>query len=176
MLEWILIPVLIVIYTVIRIVHIRDNSGKSGAPFVPLPPDVAERVVNLAEVKKGDVFYDLGSGDGRLVIAAAMKGAQAFGFEINPWRVWYSKLWIKILRLPNVEIINKNIFDVDFSKANVITAYLLQETNDKLLVKMEKEIKKGTRIVGIAFNLKGWKPKKIDTRGPIYGPLYFYTR
>jgi cyclopropane fatty-acyl-phospholipid synthase-like methyltransferase len=68
-------------------------KGKD-APFVPMDKEVVERVMNLAEVGPKDVFYDLGSGDGRLVIAAALRGAKAVGIEISHWQVWYSQLWV----------------------------------------------------------------------------------
>lgn len=155
----------------------KRYTGKFGAPFVPLEPDVAMRVINLADVKKDEVFYDLGSGDGRLVIAAALKGAKAYGVEIDPFKVWYSRIWISLLRLnENAKIIQKNLFDIDLSSADVISLFLLQETNNKLQDKLEKELKEGTRIVSVAFDFPKWKPVEIDPRGPVYGPIYLYKR
>ena len=137
--------------------------------------DVCERITKMADVGEGDVFYDLGSGDGRVVIAAAMKGAKAYGVEMDKLRVWYSRAWIKLLRLDKqAEIIHGDIFETDLSKATVVCTYLLQETNDKLQGKLERELKPGTRVISVAFEYKGWKPTKTDLRGTIYGPIMLY--
>jgi predicted RNA methylase len=166
---------LVSLYTIIKMASRRNQTTKDGAPFVPIEPHVANNMIELAKVKKGDIFYDLGSGDGRLVIAAATKGAKAYGIEIDPSRVWYSRLCIFLFGLSNrAKIINKNIFDVDLSSADVVTTYLLQETNNKLFAKLDKELKPGTRIVSAAFNFPKLKPITIDPDGPIYGPLYLY--
>jgi predicted RNA methylase len=151
------------------------KTTKNGAPFVPLEPEVVEEVMKLAEIKQGDVFFDLGSGDGRLVIAAALRGVkEAYGVEIDRFRVFYSQLWLKFLHLKNTKILKKDIFETDLSTASVITMYLLPETNNKLVEKLTKELKKGTRIVSVAFSLPGVKPQKISPKGPIYGPVYLY--
>lgn len=150
------------------------QTTKTGAPFVPMEPDVVERVVNLAQIKQGEIFYDLGSGDGRLVIAAAMRGARAYGVEIDFLRVWYSRAWLKLLRLKKAQIIRKNIFKVDLSGADVVCLYLLQETNEKIQAKLEKELRPGTRVVSLAFEFPNWKPVFIEPRGNIYGPIYLY--
>jgi predicted RNA methylase len=177
MINYILLPILLVVGLIISLVYRRNHTTRYGAPFVPLEPDVVANIIKLARIKKGDIFFDLGSGDGRLVIAAAMSGANAYGVEIDPLRVWYSRLWIRVWGLKSkATIIHKNVFDVDLSNANIITAYLLQETNNNLMAKLKREVKKGTRVVGIAFNFPEWKPTIIDKRGPIYGPLYLYER
>jgi len=151
------------------------RTTRQGAPFVPLEPEVVEEVMKLAKVDKDDIFYDLGSGDGRLVIAAALHGAkEVYGIEIDPLRVFYSRFWLKLLRLENAKIIKGNFFEIDLSKATVVSLYLLQETNDKLKSKFEKELKKGTRVVSVAFFIPGWKPAKISPVGPPSGPTYLY--
>lgn len=148
-----------------------------GAPYVPLEPDVVERILNLAAIKKGDCFYDLGSGDGRVVIAAAMKGAKAIGVETDFLRVWYSRLWIRMLGLQReAKVIQGDIFNQDLSDADIVHAYLLQETNDKLEKKLEMELKKGTLVISSAFIFKGLKLLKTDPRGTPYGPLYLYMK
>lgn len=145
-----------------------------GAPFVPMDRDVVARVLDLGEVGPGKIFYDLGSGDGRLVIAAAMRGAKATGVEIDTIRVLYSRLWIKLLRLENATIIKGNLFDQDLKDADVVSLYLLQETNEKLIPKLGKELRKGALVVATSFEIPGWKPIKVDPRGPIYGPIRLY--
>ncbi len=150
-------------------------TSLNGVPYVPLAPDVVNRIITMSEVEKEDVFYDLGSGDGRVVIAAAMKGAKAIGVESDWLRVWYSRLWIKIMRLDKrAKIIHGDIFKQDLSDATVVCTYLLQETNDRLQEKLERELKKRTRVVSAAFIYKGWKLVKTDLRGTPYGPLYLY--
>lgn len=154
--------------------YIRRTT-KKGAPFVPLEAEVVEEVMRLAEIKNDDICYDLGSGDGRLVIASALNGAKkAVGVEIDPLRVFYSRLWLFFLRLKNAQIIKEDIFKVDLSEATVVTLYLLQETNELLKEKFEREFKKGTRIVTIAFTLPWMEPVKVSPIGPIYGPTYLY--
>lgn len=148
-----------------------------GAPFVPMEAEVVEGVMRIAEVKPGEIFYDLGSGDGRLVIAAALRGARACGVEIDPLRALYSRFWIWLLRLgKNARIIRSNFFDVDLSGADIVCLYLLQETNEKIQSKLEKELRPGARIVSVAFTFPGWMPEKIDPNGTVYGPIYLYRR
>jgi hypothetical protein len=177
MLEFIFGIILISVFILFQLIYRRNQTSSYGAPFVPLTPDVVNTVMEIADIKNNDVFYDLGSGDGRLVIAAALRGARAYGVEIDKYRVWYSRVWITLLGLSkNATIIQTNIFDVDLSGADIVTAYLLQETNDKLEPKLDRELKKGTRVIGIAFNFPSWKPKKVDPRGPVYGPVYLYEK
>lgn len=165
----------IAVFILMKLASIRNNTTETGAPYVPLEPEVVERIMKMIKIKEGDVFYDLGSGDGRLVIAAAQRGAMAYGVEFDFFRVWYSRWCIFLLGLSSrAKIIKSNFFEIDLSQADVVTAYLLQETNDKLLPKLERELKVGTRVVGVAFNFLKWKPKMIDPNGPVYGPIYLY--
>jgi len=172
-----IIGVLILLLLALLWIPYIQRTTKAGAPFVAMEPEVVERVMKLAEVKKGDVFYDLGSGDGRLVIAAALHGAQAYGVEIDWTKVIYSRIWIYILRLrKQAKILHKNFHNINLKNADVVSLYLLQETNQKLKEKLKKELKPGTRIISTAFTFEGWKPEKIDSRGTIYGPIYFYKK
>ncbi|QQS39066.1 SAM-dependent methyltransferase [Candidatus Woesebacteria bacterium] len=153
----------------------RDFFYGNNAPYVPSDADVVERVMEMAEVKKGDVVYDLGAGDGRFVLAAAMKGASAVGVELNLLRSIYARVWFRILRIDKTaKIIRQDIFKTDLSKATVVICYLLQETNDALQKKLEKELKPGTKVISIAFKFAGWKEVKFDGRGVVYGPIRMY--
>ena len=157
--------------------YYRGKTEKFGAPFVPLEPEIVEHVMMHAHIKPGDIFYDLGSGDGRIVTAAALRGAYAYGIEIDKLRVLYSKLWLFFLRLNNqAKIIHQDLFTVDLSNADIVCLFLLQNTNEKLQGKLEKELKKGTRVISVAFTFPGWKPVLIDPHGPKYGPIYVYQR
>lgn len=144
---------------------------------MPSDLEAVERMISLAEIKKGDVFYELGSGDGRIVVAAALRGAKAYGVEIDRLRVWYSRLWVRLLRLSqNAQIIHQDFFKVNLSKADIICLFLLPETNEKLTKKFKKELKKGTKIISYAFPLRDWKPSYIDPLGGHFGPIYVYKR
>ena len=111
-----------------------DLESKKIVPFVPTPQEVVERMLELAQVKKGDVVYDLGSGDGRIVITAAKKyGVKAVGFEIDPELLQKSRETIRKEGLERLaEIREQDILTVDLSPASVVTMYLLPEVNLKL--------------------------------------------
>jgi predicted RNA methylase len=166
---------LIALYFLVKLASRRNQTTVFGAPWVPLEPRVVNRIMELAKIKPGNKFYDLGSGDGRLVIAAASLGAKAYGIEIDLFRVWYSRFCILLFGLTGrAKIIHRNIFDVDLSSADIVTIYLLQETNDKLFIKLSRELRPNTRVVSAAFNFPKWKPIIVDPNGPIYGPLHLY--
>lgn len=152
------------------------KTGPAGAPYVPMEPEIVDKVIKYLEIKPGDTFYDLGSGDGRLVMAAAMAGAQAYGVELDTWRVFYSRLWAFFFGLRNAHIVQDNIFNVDLSKANKLCLYLLQDTNNKIQPKLERELKAGSRVVSVAFEFPGWKISGFDPEGSQYGPIYLYQR
>lgn len=153
------------------------RTSKFGAPFVPSEPEVVERITTLTEIKKGDIFYELGSGDGRIVIAAALRGAKAYGIEIDRFRVWYSRLWIRLLRLDqDIQILHQDFFKVNLSKADVVCLFLLPKTNEKLTKKFKKELKKGARVISYGFPLIDWKPHHVDPRAGFFGPLYLYKK
>ena len=152
------------------------SSQKFGAPFVPTETGLVERVMELGKVKKGDVFYELGSGDGRMIIAAALRGAKAYGVEIDRLRVWYSRAWLWFLRLKNAQIIKKDFFKTDLSMADIVFLFLLPETMEKIKPKLKKELKPGARIVSYGFTFKDWEPVKIDSHKGLYGFLYLYKK
>ena len=139
-------------------------ESKKIVPFVPTPQEVVEGMLELAQVKKGDVVYDLGSGDGRIVITAAAKkyGAQAVGFEIDPERITESRESIGKEGLEKLaEIREQDILTVDLSQANVLTMYLLSSVNLKLRPKILSEMAPGSRVVSHAFDMGDWKPDKV---------------
>jgi SAM-dependent methyltransferase len=139
------------------------RESKKIVPFVPTPENVVDKMIELAGVKKGDVVYDLGSGDGRIVIAAAKKGARAVGFEIDPDLVAESRANIQKAGVQeSAEIRNQDILTVDLSGASVVTMYLLPDVNLKLRPNLQKELKPGSRIVSHAFDMGDWKADKVE--------------
>src|SRR5213593_4421223 len=134
------------------------------APFDPTPQEVVERMLVLAEVKKGDVVYDLGSGDGRILVTAAKKyGVKAIGFEIDPERIKESHENIKKAGVGNlVEIRQQDIRTVDLSQASVLTMYLLPEVNLMIRPNIWKQMKPGSRVVSHDFDMGDWKPIKTE--------------
>ncbi|MCS6852382.1 MAG: methyltransferase domain-containing protein [Gemmataceae bacterium] len=130
--------------------------------YVPTPQEVVEKMLELAEVTKNDVVYDLGCGDGRIVVTAAKKyGARAVGFDVDPERIKESLENVKKAGVENLVTIKKeDIFTQDLSGATVVTLYLLPELNVKLIPQLEK-LKPGSRIVSHDFDMKGMKPKKV---------------
>lgn len=141
-----------------------EDEGKKIVPYVPTPQEVVERMLELAEVKKGDVIYDLGSGDGRIVVTAAKKyGVKAIGFEIDPQRIKESAENIKKAGVSHlVEIRQQDIRTVDLSPATVLTMYLLPEVNLMIRPNIWKQMKPGSRVVSHDFDMGDWKPLKTE--------------
>lgn len=135
--------------------------------FVPTPHEVVDKMFELADIRPGEVVYDLGCGDGRIPVAAAKKfGVRSFGFDINPVRVRESLENVKKNRVENlVTIKEQDIFELDLSKADVITLYLLPRLNVKLIPQLDK-LKPGCRIVSHDFNMEGVRPKReVSVKG-----------
>jgi precorrin-6B methylase 2 len=139
-----------------------DWQSKKIVPYVPTDQDVVAKMLELGEVKKGDVVYDLGSGDGRIVVTAAKKyGVKAVGFEIDPQRIKESHENIKKAGVEKlVEIRQQDILTVDVSPASVVTMYLLPDVNLKLRPTLLKQLKPGSRVVSHDFDMGDWKPEK----------------
>jgi len=136
----------------------------SLAPFVPSPPYVVEKMLQLADLKPGEVLFDLGCGDGRIIIAAAKKyHVRAVGVEMNGRLVKEAVQKVHELGLEkSVEVIHGDLMDVDLRKADVITLYLTSSGNEKLKPKLEKELKPGARVISHDFEIYGWRPLKVE--------------
>jgi ribosomal protein L11 methylase PrmA len=130
--------------------------------YVPTPQEVVEDMLRLANVRKGDILYDLGSGDGRIAITAAKKyGVKATGIDIDPERIREAQTNARKAGVENlVEFRNEDLFQADFRDATVVTLYLLPDLNVKLRPKLWNELKPGTRIVSHQFDMGKWKPEK----------------
>jgi SAM-dependent methyltransferase len=141
-----------------------DEDSPYIAPYVPTPQEVVDRMLALAEVRSGDVVYDLGSGDGRIVITAASRyGVKAIGFEIDPSLVKTARDNIKAAGLEHLaEIREEDIRNVNLSPASVLTLYLYPTANLRLRSAILRQLKPGSRVVSHQFTMGTWKPDRID--------------
>src|SRR5690606_15964693 len=141
------------------------SEPTSLAPYVPTPQDVVERMLELANVTSKDTVYDLGCGDGRIVVTAAKKyGARGVGVDINPDRIRESQENAKKAGVEHlVEFRLQDAMTVDVSPATVVTLYLLSSSNAKLRPILTRQLKPGARIVSHAFSMGDWEPTKTDT-------------
>lgn len=157
------------------------KPGEKLAPFVPSPLLVVEKMLTLAGVGPGDTVYDLGCGDGRIIIMAAQTfGAQAVGVELDE-KLYRSTLSrIRQLNLQDkVKVIHGDLLEVDLSPATVVTLYLLPSANEKVRPNLEKYLSFGARVVSHDFEMPGWEDKLIGKLGPtneFQHALYLYRR
>jgi predicted RNA methylase len=135
---------------------------KPDVIFVPTPQEVVDKMLEVAQVKKGDVLYDLGCGDGRIVVTAAKKfGIRAIGFDVDPQRIKEARENVERNGVGNLVTIRQaDIFEQDLRGASVVTLYLLPELNVRLMPQL-KQLKEGSRIVSHDFDMRGAKPKKV---------------
>ena len=133
--------------------------------FVPTPNEVVDKMLEMAKVTSKDVVYDLGCGDGRIVITAAQKfGARAVGIDIDPKRIAEANANAKAAKVTNkVKFIEADLFEADIGEATVVTLYLLTRLNEKLKPKLMKELKPGTRVVSHAFDMGDWQPERKES-------------
>lgn len=152
-----------------------DSSGPPAAPiavapskspdviYVPTPQSVVDRMLEMAEVKAGDVVYDLGCGDGRIVVTAAKKyGVKAVGYDIDPQRVKEARANVRAAGVEHlVRIEQQDIFTLDLREASVVTLYLLPSLNVRLMPQLAR-LKPGSRIVSHNFDMRGAKPLAVE--------------
>jgi SAM-dependent methyltransferase len=141
------------------------QEGEKLAPYYPTPETIVARMLQLGGLKAGEKMYDLGSGDGRIVIMAAQKfHANALGVELDQNLCLQSEARIRKLGLEKVaHIIHGDLLNQDYSSADLITVYLWPEANNKLQPVLDRQMKKGARVVAHDFEFGGWKPEKIET-------------
>lgn len=142
--------------------------------YVPTPQEVVDGMLKLAKVGKNDVVYDLGCGDGRIVVAAARLGARSVGIDIDPIRIREAAENIRVAGVGDrAKLIEGDLFTTDISEATVVTLYLLSRLNLKLRPKLLKELRPGTRIVSHAFDMDDWKPQRTESVGS--STIYLWT-
>jgi SAM-dependent methyltransferase len=150
----------------------------NGAPFVPTPMEAVRKMIKLANLKKGDIVYDIGCGDGRMVYVAANEyGANATGLELSPLVYTFARIR-KLLWRSKAKILFRNFKTQNFRNADVILCYLMPETLEKLRPKLETELKPGSRIISYAFQMASWKehhkePKDAERN---ISPIWIYKR
>jgi hypothetical protein len=146
-----------------------DILFERDTPYVPTPQDVVERMLDMANVKAGEYLIDLGSGDGRIVVTAAQRGARAYGVDLDPQRVKEgvaNAAKAGVSDRATFEV--KDLFDTDLSKADVVTTYLLPLVNMDLRPRLLTQMRPGARLVTHAFHMGEWWPDATDNiRGRI---------
>lgn len=129
-------------------------------PFVPTPKKNVKLIIDQLDLKPGQIFYDLGCGEGRFLIEAEKHGAKAIGFEISPWA--YSRCKINLfLHKSKAKVFYKNFYKADLSDAAGIFCFLMNTVMPKVEKKLKRELKPGTKIVCYGFKLPAWKPIKV---------------
>ncbi|MHA1965129.1 MAG: SAM-dependent methyltransferase [Candidatus Thorarchaeota archaeon] len=168
MVDWILI-IAIEICVIIFVLWIAW-SGIVGAPWLPTPKKRVRSMLEFAGVNSDDILYDLGSGDGRIIVMAGKEfGATAIGIEVDPIRLMWSRFSIRRHRIgEKVRVIRGNFFNVSLADATIVTLYQGYIINKKIRNKLDKELKSGTRVVSYRFILDGWTPVKTNEDESIY--------
>lgn len=152
-----------------------STPAKLDVPYVPTPQEVVDAMLDMAAVTSKDVLYDLGCGDGRIVITAARRGAHGTGIDLDPVRITEARLNAKKAKVEKlVKFRQANLFDIDVSPATVVTLYLLPNINEKLRPRLWRQLKPGTRVVSHAFDMGAeWPPERtaqVEGR-----TIYFWT-
>ncbi|WP_334189565.1 SAM-dependent methyltransferase [Noviherbaspirillum sp.] len=153
-----------------------EPARRPDVPYVPTPQPVVDKMLDLAKVKKGDVLYDLGCGDGRIVITAAKeRGARGVGIDLNPQRISEAEANAKQAGVTDrVKFMEGDLFKANFADATVVTLYLLPDVNQRLRPQLWKQLKVGTRVVSHDFDMGAeWPPEKVEKVGN--KTIYFWT-
>ncbi len=168
-----------------RILNFKETrTGLFIAPFVASPLPVVRHMLKMVSLKPGEAFYDLGSGDGRTVVMAAQEfGARAVGIEMREDLAKKAMATIQELGIQDrVTIVQKDLFQVNITHADVIFLYLTTSANDKIRPKLEKELQAGARVISHDYEILGWKPIKTESfcENPRLGypshTIYLYER
>jgi SAM-dependent methyltransferase len=144
--------------------RVRDNQPSLDVIYVPTPNEVVHEMLRLAKVGADDVVYDLGSGDGRIVVTAAQRyGARGVGVELDPQRLREAEANARRAQVEDkVEFRQQDLFEADLSDATVVTLYLLESLNIRLRPKLLEELAPGTPIVSHAFSMGDWRPERLQ--------------
>jgi SAM-dependent methyltransferase len=153
---------LLFLFTSLAIAQTSRPKHQVDVPYVPTTEEAVKAMLKLADVKPADIVYDLGCGDGRIVIAAAKEfGAHGVGIDINPERIQQAEANAKKAGVEKLLRFEENdLFDADIHDATVVTLFLLESVNLRLRPKLLRDLRPGTRIVSNTFNMGDWKPDK----------------
>lgn len=157
----------------------KSRKRKPDVIYYPTPPETVAEMLRLANIQKGDVLYDLGSGDGRIPIAAAKQfGIRAVGIEIDPKLISAAESNARAAGVADlVRFRNEDMFRIDVSEANIVTLYLSDKLNVLLRPKLLRELRPGTRIISHDFRMGDWKPEQTVRVpwGKLYRTVYLWT-
>lgn len=171
-----MLAVMLLVFTSIHARAQSEPERPLDVPYVPTPQPVVDKMLEMAQVQDGDVVYDLGCGDGRIVITAARDhGARGVGIDIDPVRIREANENARSAGVADkVEFKVGDLFESDFSDASVVTLYLLPEINRKLRPQLWQQLKVGTRVVSHDFDMgPEWPPERIEHVGP--KTIYYWT-
>ena len=159
--------------------QVKRRNRRPDVIYYPTPPETVAEMLRLANIKKGDVLYDLGSGDGRIPIAAAKQfGIRAVGIEIDPKLITEAESNARSAGVAElVRFRNENMFRIDVSEANIVTLYLSDKLNVLLRPKLLRELRPGTRIISHDFRMGDWEPEQTVRVpwGKLYRTVYLWT-
>ncbi len=147
-----------------RVANVQLVEDPLDVPYVPTPEAVVDRMLDMAQVTKDDLVYDLGSGDGRIVITAAKRyGARGVGYDLNPQRIKESNENARAAGVTDrVRFAQQDIFEADLTGATVVTLYLLPDVNLELRPKLWRDLRPGTRVVSHNYGMGDWEPREVS--------------
>ena len=180
------LPLIIIAYFIITVCLVISLLIASSAvailfvrvPFVPTPKKNIALAISLLDLKPGQIFYDLGCGDGRFLIAAEKYGVKAVGFEISPWAYLRARLNL-LLNHSQAKIYYKNFYHFNVSDADAVICFLLDTVMPKVEKKLQAEFKQGARVVSYGFAMPTWQPAKIintNPANPKSSKIYLYLK
>lgn len=144
-----------------------------GAPIVLTKKSLIVEIIKNSDLKNGEIFYELGTGTGRIMAAIAQKGIKTVGFELSPIFYLITLLNLKLRGVKNYELYRKNFFKEDLSGADALFCFLTPKAMEKLKSKFLKELRPGAKIISYVFEIKGWNPYVVIKENG-NAPLYFY--
>ena len=162
----------LVYFIILLAAAMTGAAAWKGAPFVPTPQKAIDSALDLASVSASDTLVDIGAGDGRMLIAAAKRGAQVIGYELSPF-MWLIAYFSMLRHGVKGSLKLRDGFAADLSTTTVLFLFMMPKTLPKLLNNLEKKLKPGTRIVTYAFPIPNWKPEK-EIKPEDCGAIFLY--
>lgn len=178
--KYVIYPLQAIVFCGLVFAYLPTTEAQDlDVPYVPTPDQVVERMLDVADVQPSDYVIDLGSGDGRIVIAAAKRGANGHGIDLDPERIAEARENAKSAGVGDqIMFMEQDIFETDFSEASVITMYLLPSINKKLRPELLDKLQPGTEIVSHSFDMGEWQPDKqftVNQNGSGTHEVYYWV-